>query len=252
MGAIAAPTEWKSDFFNQNSGAVLGIGIIFNRVTKILLAEKFVTVDFLVPFPKFDMNVTADLGAYIEKLGKLWSHPSWECHLDYSSNFQKNDSTFDIDWLLRQFQNEVRLAEHELIALRNYTSSFLNTPQVTASGHNRPPRAAPLAILAIASVGFFGSGIALGAGDCGLRGFFGSCQERLKQNAANIEQIAKITETLAEDVFKLRRDVNDKFLTVTTELAALKSVQKELLEIQNRNGKLYKNILKYLSTTFIF
>ena len=185
------------------------------------------------------MNVSADLGAYMEKLGKLWSHPSWECHLDYSSIFQTNDSTFDIDWLLHHVQNEVR-TEHELIALRNYSSSFLNTPQGTASGHNRPPRAAPLAMMALASVGLFGSGIALGAGDCGLRGIFGSCQERAKQNAAKIEQIAKFTESVAEDVFKLRSDVNDKFFKVTTELAALKSVQKEMLGIQNRNWKVIR------------
>ena len=92
-------------------------------------------------------------------------------------------------------------------------------------------------MMALASVGLFGSGIALGAGDCGVREIFGSCQERAKQNAANIEQIATFTESLAEDVFKLRSDVNDKFFMVTTELAALKSVQKEMLEIQNRNWK---------------
>ena len=125
-------------------------------------------------------------------------------------------TTFDIDWLLHQVQNEVSLAEHELIALRNYTLSFLNTPLGTASGPNRPPRAAPLAMMALASVRLFGSGIALGTGGCGLRGIFGSRQERAKQNAANIEQIAKFTESLAENVFKLRSDVNDKFFMVTT------------------------------------
>ena len=105
-------TEWNSDIIaDQDSGAILANGNIFNHVTKILLAEKFINVDFLVPFPKFEMNVSAELGAYINKLAPLWDASSWQCHLDYSTNFQKNDSTFDIDWLLHQVENEVTLAE---------------------------------------------------------------------------------------------------------------------------------------------
>ena len=105
--------------------------------------------------------------------------------------------------------------------------------------------------MALASVGLSASGIALGAGDCGLRGIFGSCQERAKQNAANIEQIATFTESLAEDVFKLRSDVNDNFFMVTTELAALESVQKEMLEIQNRNWKVIQEHFELFEHNFL-
>ena len=66
--------------------------------------------------------------------------------------------------------------------------------------------------MALASVGLFGSGIALGSGSCGLRGIFGSCHDRAKQNAKNIEKLAEFTESLTQDVFKLRNEVNDKFL----------------------------------------
>ena len=232
---VALP-DWSSDIIaDQESGAILENGITFNHFTKILLAEKFINVDFLVPFPKFEMNVGAEMGAYINKLAPIWDASSWQCHLDYSTNFQKNDSTFDIDWLLHQVENEVTLAEKELEALRIYTSSFLNTEDATAQARKRKPRAAPLAIMAVASVGLFGSGIALGSGSCGLRGIFGSCHDRAKQNANNIEKLAEFTESLTQDVFKLRNEVNDKFFMVTTELEALKSVQKEMLEVQNRN-----------------
>ena len=239
FGAIAVPTEWNPDIIaDQDSGAILANGIIFNHVTKILLAEKFINVDFLVPFPKFEMNVSAELGAYINKLAPLWDASSWRCHLDYSTIFQKNDSTFDIDRLLHQVENEVTLAEKELEALRIYTSSFLNTEDATAQVRNRKPRAAPLAIMALASIGLFGSGTALGSGSCGLRGIFGSCHDRAKQNAKNIEELAEFTESLTQDVFKLRNEVNDKFFMVTTELKALKSVQKKMLEVQYRNWRI--------------
>ena len=201
-------TEWNSHIIaDQNSGAIIANGIIFNHVTKILLAEKFIYVDFLVAFPKFEMNVSAELSAYINKLAPLWDASSRQCHLDYSTNFHKNDSAFDIDWLLHQVENEVTLAEKELEALRIYTSSFLSTEDATAQARNRKPRAAPLAIMSLASVGLFGSGIALGSGSCGLRGIFGSCHDRVKQNAQNIEKLAEFTENLRQDVFKLRNEV---------------------------------------------
>ena len=135
---IVYPSAWKSDIIaDQDSGAILGNGIIFNHVTKILLSEKFINVDFLVPFSKFELNVSAELGTYLNKLAPLWSSTSWQCHLDYSSNFQKNNSTFDIDWQLRQVENEVTLAEQELEALRIYTPSFLNAENDAAEARNR-------------------------------------------------------------------------------------------------------------------
>ena len=163
----AIQTDRNSDIIaGQDSGAILGNGIIFNHVTKTLLAGKFINVDFLVPFPRFEMIVSAELGAYINKLAPLWDASSRQCRLDYSTNFQKIASTFDINWLLHQVENEVTLAEKELEALRIYTSSFLNTEDATAQARNRKPSAAPLAIVAHASVGLFGSGIALGSGSC--------------------------------------------------------------------------------------
>ena len=67
--------------------------------------------------------------------------------MDNTSKFQKSHSTFDIDWLFRQIQNEVRVAEQKLIAPRNYTSTFPNTPLSAASGHIRPARPAPVAMM---------------------------------------------------------------------------------------------------------
>ena len=53
-----------------------------------------------------------------------------------------------------------------------------------------------------------------------------------------ILKLAEFTESLTQDVFKLRNEVNDKFFMVTTELEALKSVQKEMLAVQNRNWRI--------------
>ena len=54
---------------------------------------------------------------------------------------------------MHKVENEIRLAEQELIALLTYISSFLNTVQAAAFGHNRLRRAAQFAVMALASVG---------------------------------------------------------------------------------------------------
>ena len=232
----AALPELNSDIIaEQDSGAILANGFIFNHVTKILLAETLIRVDFPVPFPKFEMNVSAELGSYINKRSPLCDASSWPCHLDYSTNFKKNVSTFDIDWLLHQIENKVTLAQKKFEVLRIYTSSFLNTEDATAQARTRRPRAAPIAMMALATVGLLGSGKALGSGSCGLGDIFRLCHYRAKQNAKNIEKIAEFTESLTQDVLKLQNEVNEKFFMVTTELEALKSVKKGMLEVQNRN-----------------
>ena len=80
--------------------------------------------------------MSLQLGACIDKLGKFWRNPSWHCHLDYSTDCQKNDARFDIDWFLRQLQNDVRLAAEAFDAQRVYTSS--SSVQITVPSHPKP------------------------------------------------------------------------------------------------------------------
>ena len=96
-------------------------------------------------------------------------------------------------------------------------------------------------MMTLASVGLFGSGIALGSGSCEITGIFGSCHDHAMTNAANIEKLADFTEVFTEDVFKLRTKCNEKFFMVTLELAAIKSVQKEMIEVQNRNWQIIED-----------
>ena len=115
---------------------------------------------------------------------------------------------------------------------------------------HRPPRAAPLAMMALLSVGIFESGIALGGRSCGIIGIFGSCHDKSKRNAENIQRLADFTEALTEVVFKLRNEVNDKFFMVTSELAATESVQKEILEVQNSNWQIIEEHFKVFQDNF--
>ena len=75
--------------------------IIVNEHSKTLLAEKFVSVDFLESYPNFNMSIGGyELVVYMKILKGLWRKPSGICHLKFSSNFGKINSTFEIDWMV--------------------------------------------------------------------------------------------------------------------------------------------------------
>ena len=82
----------------------------------LCLLRKTINVDCLLPSQKLNLKVSANLGAFIKKLGKLWSYPCWKRRMTFFSEVETTDFTFDIDTLLQQNQNEITLASQESIA----------------------------------------------------------------------------------------------------------------------------------------
>ena len=139
----------------------LAKGVIFNEETTILLAEKFIQVEFLVPFPQFSLPIRTELNATLQRLNQMWKQPSVNCHLDFTTNFNGNDTGFSVDWVITAIENEVSLAENEIKNLHIHTAEFLNRIQGNPSPRNRRS--------ALAAIGHFGSGVLLGGqGGCGL------------------------------------------------------------------------------------
>ena len=73
----------KSAFYED----ALSSGIIFHKESKIPLAEKFVNVQFLIPFPKNNFTMKTAMRSYLNKLSAKCRTPSIECPLDFSTNF---------------------------------------------------------------------------------------------------------------------------------------------------------------------
>ena len=169
----------------------------------------------------------------------MWRQPSLFWHLDFSSNFTKNYSTFDVDWLLHQVKNEVSLAKQKVTSLRKYTASFLHEQQQTSN--LRQKRAPALAIAALASVGLFEGGILLGkTADCGLRGIFWSCNDKSKENAENIVRLSDFASQIAENVYTFAENLDKKFFVVPSELSSTKQAQDEMIQTQNRNWEVIR------------
>ena len=66
LGTFSA--HWNSENYSgEQSETVLENGIIIIYESKILLAEKFFPIEFLVPFPKFELNIRDELDDFLKK-----------------------------------------------------------------------------------------------------------------------------------------------------------------------------------------
>ena len=82
--------HWNSDInSDKQSETILENRIIFNYESKILLAEKLIPIEFLVPFPKFELIIRDELDDFLKHLAEMWKQPSSFCQLEFSSNFTK-------------------------------------------------------------------------------------------------------------------------------------------------------------------
>ena len=147
----------------------------------------------------------------LSQINARWKLPSVSFPLDFSTNFESNITSFDIDWLLNKLEYEVNQSKIDIDLIRNETQIFLQKelPQ------DRVKRGAHVGALAMAGIGLFGSGVVMGSsGGCGLAGVFDTCQDEAKTNAANIEHLGTITQLLTTHIAKLTSMSYDKFFVV--------------------------------------
>ena len=77
---------------------------------------------------------------------------------------------------------------------------------------------------ALKSVEFFEGGFLLGkTADCGLRGVFGSCNGK----SENFARLSDFASQIAENVYTLSENLDEKFFMVTCELNWIKQAQDE-------------------------
>ena len=157
---------------------VLTKGILFHKESQIVLAEKFVNVEFLVPFPQYDFDMKKQVEDMLEKLATMWTQPSTICPVNFSAPFNSSKKPFNLDWMLSKITNETEAAENEVNDMRSVTAKFLS-PEEENGQRNRQKRAAPVAAAAaVAGIALFGSlGVSMASSEgCGITGLLGECQ----------------------------------------------------------------------------
>ena len=168
--------QWSSNIeASNNPNDLFEKGILINERNKILLTEKFISMEFLVPFPTYEFPLKPDIEQLIHRLSKTWDLPSIFCPLSFSSHFSSSSSGFNVNWMLCQINHEIQESGNDLNTIRTETSVFLRPP---SEQQPRKRRGAGVGLAALA-VGLSGGGIAMGSSDfCGLQGIFGACHDQ--------------------------------------------------------------------------
>ena len=222
--------EAQSPFseFDDSDGP-LKKGFIFHEERKILIAEKFINEQFLLPYPKFSVAIKTELEHLLHVLQSMWDMPTYNCYLNFT-NISMNG--FDVNWLLSEVQKEVHASESSLQDLHREVGQFLTIPDPSSTS-SRPRRALPLAAFAVGAIGLFGSGIATGSDSCGISGIFGTCQGQ--ENADAINRVFTMINSISANLQYLATESDNKFLVIGKELQAIRDLQNQMVEIQNAN-----------------
>ena len=153
--------------------------------------------------------------------------------------------------MLHQIDNEISAAQLDLALIRNETAMFLKPPQPTKSTRQRRGAGAGVGLAALAAVGLFGGGLAVGKSDSGgLRGIFGNCQDQSKVNAENIRRLADFQNSLTDFVTEFITHTDEKFFLVENELPALNAIQPEMAATKDKNWVIIQEQLAVYEQNF--
>ena len=214
----------------DTSDGPLKKGIIFHEDKKILLAENFINIQFLLPFPQLDIHIQQELTTLTSVLDKMWEMLTYKCYINFTNLTMEG---FNVNWLLNEVQKEINAATLDLHKMHLESAAFLKPLSLD---QDRSKRAVPAAAAALGAIGLFGAGIAMGPASCGLSGIFGSCQS--EKNAQEIKRLFDFASSMSDNVQSLNEETNDRFYIVSNELRTLRDIQNEMREIQNSNWKI--------------
>ena len=83
-----------------------------------------------------------------------------------------------------------------------------------------------------------------------VSGIFGSCQDRAKENAANIDRLYSFTSSLTDYVMQIKTGTDEKFFLVGNELKEIRETQNQMIETQNKNWAIIEEQIKVFEGNF--
>ena len=156
-------------------------GVLFNLHQKILLTEKFVKTEILVPCPIYNKTVEDKLINLTKEIDKMWTSENYGCPLNFTN---MTDSTAGLHWIAQQTMIENQQAQHDIVNLKLEMNTLLRANSQTSTTLQRQPRGAAAAAAAVLGIG-------IGTGDkllCFIKSVFGGCDKRVARNQKNIRQ----------------------------------------------------------------
>ena len=123
---------------------------------QFFLAEKFVPIQFVSPFPRFDDSISQYLTEIAAKLQKLWICPKFGCNLKYS-NITKSNSTNR--WIYEETRDKHMRARSDLLRLKTELAELF--PAMKPADRSRSKRGLP--IIAAGLIDSAAAGFGLGS-----------------------------------------------------------------------------------------
>ena len=192
-------------------------------------------VEFLVQFVVYGFSMKPDIEQPIQRLSSMWQLYSLFHPLKFFDHFASNFSGFNVHWMTFQIGDQLHESRNDFWTVLIETSLFLRPPSDLQRSRQR--RGAGVDLIALAVVGFFGGGLAMGSSNsCGRRGSFGGCQDEAKAIAENIWRLSEFQEVLTQLGTDFFTETDQKFFQGKNEMAALNAIQAEVAMTQSRKG----------------
>ena len=146
-------------------------GILFNFDRKILLAERYINAEFVLPFPSLNASLQNYLDKVAATLDDLWKVDTNLCQLNFT---RMSKSNLTIEWTLKQTRYELQLAKRDLSELIKSAQTLLTPADTKRTSFDRATRVAPITFAA--GAGLLGFGLSSGSTlSCALTSIRGSC-----------------------------------------------------------------------------
>ena len=198
-------------------------GIEFVYQQKLLLAEMFINVEFIIPFPSLPNSLDIQLANFSSMLEQSWNAYKYGSNLTYMNT---NESSLNFDYLSGFVDKQLQLARQDLQDLRTDISETL----MRNDSHERNRRGVPLIAFGALTAVTAGAGIA-----CSIGSIFGACGGSTK-NRDDIDFALQKLEENGNLWIEVQSKLNDKFYIVASQLKDVKQTQKQIVQTQKQQA----------------
>ena len=192
-------------------------GIDFIYQQQLLLAEKFVNIQFLVPFPRMNVSLQNQFRNLSLLLKNSWNDYSFGCQLDHMNT---NETSLNFDYLLHHTENEFKSVQLDILNIKNEIQRTFGTKEQTTTDNERTKRGAGLIAVGALTAVTARAGIA-----CSLGSIFGACGGSSRERE-DIDLALSQIELNNHRWVEVKGKVNSKMYLIADQLDDVNSVQK--------------------------
>ena len=189
----------------------------------MLLAEKFINVEFIIPFPSLPDSLDIQLANIFSMLEQSWKTYKDGCNLTYMNT---NESSLNFDYLSEFVDKQLHHARQDLQDLRTEISETLMRKNSLERNRRGVPSIAFGALTAVTA----GAGLA-----CSIGIIFGACGGSTK-NRDDIDFALQKLEENENRWIEVQGKLNDKLYIVASQLKDVKQNQKQIFQTQKKHA----------------